>query len=155
MIRMASEDIGLADPRALRLALDAVETYERLGTPEGELALAEACIYLACAAKSNAVYVAYGRARAFVEEDGSRPVPLHIRNAPTRLMKDLGYGKGYRYAHDEPQAYAAGERYLPEGMPDVSFYEPTERGLEAKIAEKLASLRSRDAQTRAKKDDES
>jgi len=155
MIRMASEDIGLADPRALRLALDAVETYERLGTPEGELALAEACIYLACAAKSNAVYVAYGRARAFVEEDGSRPVPLHIRNAPTRLMKDLGYGKGYRYAHDEPQAYAAGERYLPEGMPDVSFYEPTERGLEAKIAEKLASLRSRDAQTRAKKNDES
>jgi putative ATPase len=155
MIRMASEDIGLADPRALRLALDAVETYERLGTPEGELALAEACIYLACAAKSNAVYVAYGRARAFVEEDGSRPVPLHIRNAPTRLMKDLGYGKGYRYAHDEPEAYAAGERYLPEGMPEVSFYEPTERGLEAKIAEKLASLRSRDARTRAKKDDES
>jgi putative ATPase len=155
MIRMASEDIGLADPRALRLALDAVETYERLGTPEGELALAEACIYLACAAKSNAVYVAYGRARAFIEEDGSRPVPLHIRNAPTRLMKDLGYGKGYRYAHDEPEAYAAGERYLPEGMPEVSFYEPTERGLEAKIAEKLASLRSRDAQTRSKKDDQS
>ena len=155
MIRMASEDIGLADPRALRLALDAVETYERLGTPEGELALAEACIYLACAAKSNAVYIAYGRARAFVEEDGSRPVPLHIRNAPTRLMKDLGYGKGYRYAHDEPQAYAAGERYLPDGMPEVSFYEPTERGLEAKIAEKLASLRARDARSQAKKSDES
>jgi putative ATPase len=155
MIRMASEDIGLADPRALRLALDAVETYERLGTPEGELALAEACLYLACAAKSNAVYLAYGRARAFIEEDGSRPVPLHIRNAPTSLMKDLGYGRGYRYAHDEPEAYAAGERYLPEGMPEVSFYEPTERGLEAKIAEKLAALHSRDAQVRPKKDDQS
>jgi len=155
MLRMASEDIGLADPRALRLALDAVETYERLGTPEGELALAQACIYLACAAKSNAVYVAYGKARAFIEEDGSRPVPMHIRNAPTRLMKDLGYGKGYRYAHDEPQAYAAGERYLPDGMPEVSFYEPTERGLEAKIAEKLASLRARDARSQAKKSDES
>jgi len=152
MIRMASEDIGLADPRALRLALDAVETYERLGTPEGELALAEAVIYLACAAKSNAVYVAYGKARAFVAEDGSRPVPLHIRNAPTRLMKDLGYGKGYRYAHDEDDAYAAGERYLPEGMPEVSFYVPTERGLEAKIAEKLAALRKRDAKTRTDED---
>jgi putative ATPase len=149
MIRMATEDIGLADPRALQLALDAVETYERLGTPEGELALAEAVIYLACAAKSNAVYLAYGRARAFIAEDGSRPVPLHIRNAPTRLMKDLGYGKGYRYAHDEDDAYAAGERYLPEGMPEVSFYQPTERGLEAKIAEKLAALRARDAKTRA------
>ena len=145
MIRMASEDIGLADPRALRLALDAVETYERLGTPEGELALAEAAIYLACTAKSNAVYVAYGKARAFIAEDGSRPVPLHIRNAPTRLMKELGYGKGYRYAHDEDDAYAAGERYLPEGMPEVSFYTPTERGLEAKIAERLAALRERDA----------
>jgi putative ATPase len=155
MLRMASEDIGLADPRALRLALDAVETYERLGTPEGELALAQACIYLACAAKSNAVYVAYGKARAFIEEDGSRPVPMHIRNAPTRLMKDLGYGKGYRYAHDEPEAYAVGERYLPDGMPEVSFYEPTERGLEAKISEKLASLRARDAQSQAKKSDES
>jgi putative ATPase len=152
MIRMASEDIGLADPRALRLVLDAVETYERLGTPEGELALAEAVIYLACAAKSNAVYVAYGKARAFIAEDGSRPVPLHIRNAPTRLMKDLGYGKGYRYAHDEDEAYAAGERYLPEGMPEVSFYVPTERGLEAKIAEKLAALRKRDA--KAQEDDE-
>jgi putative ATPase len=148
MIRMASEDIGLADPRALRLALDAVETYERLGTPEGELALAEAAIYLACAPKSNAVYVAYDKARAFIAEDGSRPVPLHIRNAPTRLMKDLGYGKGYRYAHDEEGAYAAGERYLPEGMPDVSFYAPTERGLEAKIAEKLATLRKRDAKAK-------
>jgi putative ATPase len=152
MIRMASEDIGLADPRALRLVLDAVETYERLGTPEGELALAEAVIYLACAAKSNAVYVAYGKARAFIAEDGSRPVPLHIRNAPTRLMKDLGYGKGYRYAHDEDEAYAAGERYLPEGMPEVSFYVPTERGLEAKIAEKLAALRKRDAKARSDED---
>ena len=144
LIRMATEDIGLADPRALRLALDAVETYERLGTPEGELALAEAAIYLACAPKSNAAYVAYGKARAFIEEDGSRPVPMHIRNAPTRLMKKLGYGKGYRYAHDEDDAYAAGERYLPEGMPPVSFYEPTPRGLEGKIAEKLAELRERD-----------
>jgi putative ATPase len=144
LIRMATEDIGLADPRALRLALDAVETYERLGTPEGELALAEAAIYLACAPKSNAAYVAYGKARSFIEEDGSRPVPMHIRNAPTRLMKKLGYGKGYRYAHDEEDAYVAGERYLPEGMPPVSFYEPTSRGLESKIAEKLAELRERD-----------
>jgi putative ATPase len=144
LIRMATEDIGLADPRALRLALDAVETYERLGTPEGELAFAEAAIYLACAPKSNAAYVAYGKARAFIEEDGSRPVPMHIRNAPTRLMKKLGYGKGYRYAHDEEDAYAAGEQYLPEGMPPISFYEPTPRGLEAKIREKLAELRERD-----------
>jgi putative ATPase len=153
MIRMASEDIGLADPRALQLALDAVETYERLGTPEGELALAQAVIYLACAAKSNAVYVAYGRARAFIAEDGSRPVPLRIRNAPTRLMKDLGYGKGYRYAHEEDDAYAAGERYLPEGMPEVSFYVPTNRGLEARIAERLASLRERDGKARSDDDD--
>jgi putative ATPase len=150
MIRMATEDIGLADPRALRIALDAVETYERLGTPEGELALAEAAIYLACAPKSNAVYTAYGQARAFIVEDGSRPVPLHIRNAPTRLMKQLGYGKDYRYAHDEEGAYAAGERYLPDGMPDVEWYRPTDRGLEAKIAEKLASLRERDAKTSPK-----
>jgi putative ATPase len=152
LIRMASEDIGLADPRALRLTLDAVETYERLGTPEGELALAQAVLYLACAPKSNAAYLAYGKARAFIEEDGSRPVPLHIRNAPTRLMKKLGYGKGYRYAHDEDEAYAAGERYLPEGMPAVSFYEPTSRGLEAKIAEKLAALRERDARAKKRED---
>ena len=144
MIRMATEDIGLADPRALRITLDAVETYERLGTPEGELALAQCVVYLACAAKSNAIYTAYGAARAFIAEDGSRPVPLHIRNAPTRLMKKLGYGKGYRYTHDEDDAYAAGERYLPEGMPPVAFYEPTPRGLEAKIREKLAELRERD-----------
>jgi len=128
---MASEDIGLADPRALTQALDAVATYERLGSPEGELALAQCVLYLACAAKSNAVYSAYGAARAFIGEDGSRPVPMRLRNAPTKLMKGLGYGKGYRYAHDEADAYAAGERYLPDDMPDVSFYSPTERGLSA------------------------
>jgi putative ATPase len=150
LVRMAAEDIGLADPRALRLALDACETYERLGTPEGELALAEAAIYLACAPKSNAAYNAYNAARAFVARDGTRPVPLHLRNAPTRLMKELGFGKTYRYAHDEPQAYAAGEDYLPEGMPAVSFYEPTSRGLEGKIGEKLAHLRELDAAVKKK-----
>ncbi len=144
IVRMASEDIGLADPRALRLALDAVETYERLGSPEGELALAQAVLYLACAPKSNAAYVAYNAARDFVRQDGSRPVPPHLRNAPTRLMKELGYGKAYRYAHDEPEAYAAGEDYFPEGMPSVRFYEPTPRGLESKIAERLAYLRELD-----------
>jgi len=144
LIRMASEDVGLADPRALHVALDSVATYERLGSPEGELALAQCVLYLAVAPKSNAVYTAYGAARAFIGEDGSRPVPLRLRNAPTRLMKTLGYAKGYRYAHDEADAYAAGERYLPDDMPDVSFYEPTERGLEARIREKLASLRQRD-----------
>ena len=151
MIRMASEDIGLADPRALSLALSAVETYERLGTPEGELALAEAVLYLACAPKSNAVYTAYGAARAFIAGDGSRPVPLRLRNAPTRLMKQLDYGKGYRYAHDEEGAYAAGERYLPDGMPEITWYEPTERGLEAKIREKLRELRARDHKARDEK----
>jgi putative ATPase len=145
IVRMAIEDIGLADPRALRLALDACETYERLGAPEGELALAQAAIYLACAPKSNAAYVAYNAARDFVKRDGTRPVPLHLRNAPTRLMKELGYGKAYRYAHDEPEAYAAGEDYLPEGMPEVSFYRPTPRGLEGRIGEKLAHLRELDA----------
>ncbi len=144
LIRMASEDIGLADPRALALTLDAVAVYERLGTPEGELALAEAVIYLACASKSNAVYVAYNAARAFIAQDGSRPVPLRLRNAPTRLMKGLGYGKGYRYAHDEEGAYAAGERYFPDAMPEVSWYEPTDRGLEAAIRDKLATLRAQD-----------
>jgi len=144
IIRMASEDIGLADPRALGVALDAAETYERLGTPEGELALAQAAVYLACAPKSNAVYVAYNAARSFVAEDESRPVPLHLRNAPTRLMKKLGHGRDYRYAHDEPDAYAAGERYLPDGMPNVEWYRPTERGLESRIAERLAQLRGRD-----------
>jgi len=151
MVRMAVEDIGLADPRALRVALDACETYERLGSPEGELALAEAAIYLACAAKSNAVYDAYNRARGFVAEDGSRPVPAHLRNAPTKLMKDLGFGRDYRYAHDEADAYAAGENYFPEGMPAVKWYEPTDRGLEAKVAERLAYLRSLDGQMKKKK----
>jgi putative ATPase len=143
LVRMAVEDIGLADPRALRIALDACETYERLGSPEGELALAEATIYLAVAAKSNAVYGAYNAARDFVATDGTRPVPLHLRNAPTGLMKKLGYGKGYRYAHDEPDAYAAGENYLPEGMPALGWYQPTDRGLEAKIREKLAALKGK------------
>ncbi len=148
LVRMAVEDIGLADPRAQRLALDACETYERLGSPEGELALAEAVVYLAVAAKSNAVYNAYNRMRALVREDGSRPVPLHLRNAPTRLMKDLDYGKGYRYAHDEDGGYAAGENYFPEGLPPARFYEPVERGLEIRIAEKLRELRARDAAQR-------
>jgi len=141
IVRMAVEDVGLADPRALRLALDATETYERLGSPEGELALAEAVLYMAVAAKSNAVYNAYNAARAFVSNDGTRPVPLHIRNAPTRLMKDLGYGKDYRYAHDEQDAFAAGENYFPDGMPAVSWYQPAGRGLEGKIREKLDELR--------------
>jgi putative ATPase len=150
MVRMAVEDVGLADPRALRVALDACETYERLGTPEGELALAEAAIYLACAAKSNAVYVAYNQARDFVKEDESRPVPLHLRNAPTKLMKDLGFGKDYRYAQDEPEAYAAGENYFPENMPAVKWYEPTDRGLEEKIRERLAYLRGLDRERKKK-----
>ena len=150
LIRMAAEDIGLADPRALRLALDAAETYERLGSPEGELALAEATVYLACAAKSNAVYNAYNQVRAFVAKDQSRPVPEHLRNAPTQLMKQLGYGKLYRYAHDEPEAYAAGEQYLPDGVGDPGWYQPTPRGLEGKIAEKLAYLRKLDAEAKRK-----
>jgi putative ATPase len=144
LVRMAVEDIGLADPRALEIALNACATYERLGSPEGELALAEAVVFLACAAKSNAVYAAYNAAREFVRQDGSRPVPLHLRNAPTRLMKNLGYGKTYRYAHDEPGAYAAGESYLPEGMAEPGWYQPTSRGLEIRIAEKLAHLRALD-----------
>ncbi len=141
IIRMASEDIGLADPRALTMALNAADVYERLGTPEGELALAQAVVFMAVAAKSNAVYVAYGKARAFVAEHGSDPVPMHLRNAPTRLMKGLGYGRGYRYAHDEPDAFAAGETYFPEGVAE-RFYEPTDRGLEKQIADKLAALRA-------------
>ena len=144
LVRMAIEDIGLADPRALRVALDACETYERLGSPEGELALAEAALYLAAAPKSNAAYVAYNRARELVRKDGSRHVPEHLRNAPTRLMRELGYGKEYRYAHDEPDAYAAGERYLPDGMKDPQLYEPVDRGLEARIRERLDELRKRD-----------
>jgi putative ATPase len=150
LIRMATEDIGLADPRALRLTLDAAETYERLGSPEGDLALAEATVYLACAAKSNAVYNAYNQVRAFVAKDQSRPVPEHLRNAPTKLMKQLGYGKLYRYAHNEPEAYAAGEHYLPEGIGAPGWYQPTPRGLEGKIAEKLAYLRKLDAEAREK-----
>ena len=151
IVRMAVEDVGLADPRALALALDACQTYERLGTPEGELALAQAVIYLACAAKSNAVYVAYNSARGFVSQDLSRPVPPHLRNAPTQLMKSLGFGRDYRYAHDEAGAYAAGENYFPPGMPEVNWYRPSDRGLEAKIAEKLAYLKSRDRAAKSKK----
>ncbi|WP_299071204.1 replication-associated recombination protein A [Accumulibacter sp.] len=151
IIRMAWEDIGLADPRAARIALDAAETFERLGSPEGELALAEAVLYLAMAAKSNAAYLAYNAARAFVSSDGSRPVPVRLRNAPTRLMKDLDYGKNYRYAHDEAGAYAAGESYFPEGMPVVDWYRPVERGLEIRIGEKLAQLRELDRRAREKK----
>ncbi|MDM0090252.1 MULTISPECIES: replication-associated recombination protein A [unclassified Variovorax] len=143
LVRMASEDIGLADPRALRLALDAAEVYERLGTPEGELALAECVIYLAVAPKSNAVYKAYNEVKAFIKKDGTRPVPMHLRNAPTRLMKELDYGKGYRYAHDEEDGFAAGETYLPEGMASPGFYRPVERGLEIRIAEKLRNLQKR------------
>ncbi|MDO8925743.1 MAG: replication-associated recombination protein A [Sideroxyarcus sp.] len=151
IVRMAWEDIGLADPRAIQLCNDAAATYERLGSPEGELALAQAVLYLAVAAKSNAGYVAYNAARAFISQDGSREVPLHLRNAPTKLMKQLDYGKDYRYAHDEAGGYAAGENYFPDGMPEVSFYEPTERGLEAKIAEKLAHLRQLDKAAKDKK----
>ena len=148
LIRMATEDIGLADPRALQLTLNAADTYERLGSPEGELALAEATIFLACAAKSNAAYKAYNAAKAFVSKDTSRPVPEHLRNAPTQLMRQLGYGKLYRYAHDEPDAYAAGETYLPEGIPEPNWYQPTPRGLEGKIGEKLAFLRQLDVEAR-------
>ena len=144
LIRMASEDIGLADPRALRQALDASEAYERLGTPEGELALAQCVLYLAVAPKSNAAYVAYGTARSFIANDGSRPVPMRLRNAPTTMMKSMGFGEGYRYAHDEEGAYAAGETYLPDDMKPQQFYAPTERGLESRIRERLAALRTRD-----------
>jgi putative ATPase len=145
IVRMAWEDIGLADPRAIQLANDAAQTYERLGSPEGELALAQAVIYLAVAAKSNAGYAAYNAVRAFVAQDSSREVPLHLRNAPTKLMKQLDYGRDYRYVHNEAGGYAAGENYFPDGMPEVSFYQPTDRGLEGKIAEKLARLRELDA----------
>ena len=141
LIRMASEDIGLADPRALQLALDAADTYERLGTPEGELALAQCVIYLAVAPKSNAVYKAFNEAKALVKKDGTRPVPMHLRNAPTQLMKDLDYGKNYRYAHDEEGGFAAGERYWPDGMAAPQFYRPVERGLEIRIADKLRELK--------------
>ena len=151
VLRMASEDIGNADPRGLQIALNAWDAFERLGAPEGELMLAQAVVYLACAPKSNAVYVALGAVRADVQRYGSLEVPLHLRNAPTRLMKDLNYGKDYRYAHDEADAYAAGERYFPDGMPEAVYYQPVERGLEIKIGEKLAALRAADAKTRREK----
>ena len=146
LIRMASEDIGNADPRALRLCLDAAETYERLGSPEGELTLAQAVVYLAIAPKSNAVYNAYNQVRALIKQDSSRPVPVHLRNAPTRLMKELGYGKAYRYAHDFIGAYVAGEQYLPDGLEDQRFYEPVPRGLEIKIGARMDELRRLDAE---------
>jgi putative ATPase len=148
IVRMAWEDIGIADPRAMQLCNDAAATYERLGSPEGELALAQAVIYIAMAPKSNAGYNAYNEARAFVKHDRSREVPVHLRNAPTRLMKELGYGHEYRYAHDEPYAYAAGETYLPEGMAEPGWYRPTDRGLEGKIGEKLKWLRELDDEAR-------
>ncbi len=142
-MRMASEDIGNADPRALTMALEACMVYERLGSPEGELAIAQAIIFMSCAAKSNAVYTAYQAASEDVKAQGSLEVPLHLRNAPTRLMKEIGYGKGYRYAHDEPDAYAAGERYFPDGMPERRYYTPVPRGLEIRIAEALEARRNR------------
>ena len=144
IVRMAWEDIGLADPRGAQIALQAAETYERLGSPEGELALANAVLYLASTAKSDAAYRAYNQARAFVSADESRPVPMHLRNAPTRLMKELGHGAGYRHAHDETGAYAAGVNYLPEGLPAIAWYQPADRGLEARIRERLAQLRKLD-----------
>ena len=146
LVRMATEDIGLADPRALRLALDAAEVYERLGSPEGELALAEAAAYLAIAPKSDAVYRAWNAVRELVRSDGTRPVPMHLRNAPTKLMKQLGHGAGYRHAHDEAGGFAAGERYLPEGLARTRFYEPAPRGLEQRIGERLAELRGLDSE---------
>lgn len=147
IVRMAWEDIGLADPRAMQIANDAATTFERLGSPEGELALAQAVIYLAVAAKSNAGYMAYKQARAFVKQDKSREVPIHLRNAPTKLMSELGYGKAYRYAHDEPHAYAAGENYFPDGIEKPDWYQPVPRGLELKIADKLAFLRKLDQES--------
>ena len=145
IVRMAWEDVGIADPRAMQIANDAAATFERLGSPEGELALAQATIYLAMAPKSNAGYMAYNRAKAFVKQDQSREVPVHLRNAPTKLMKELGYGHDYRYAHDEPNAYAAGETYLPDGMPEPGWYQPVDRGLELKVGEKLRTLKQWDA----------
>jgi putative ATPase len=147
-VRIASEDIGNADPRALTLSLEACAVYERLGSPEGELAIAQAIVFMACAAKSNAVYTAFGAAMEDASTLGSLEVPLHLRNAPTRLMKEIGYGKGYRYAHDEPDAYAAGERYLPEGLPERRYYVPAARGLEIKIGEALKARRDRDKNPR-------
>lgn len=151
IVRMAVEDIGIADPRAQTMALEACQIYERLGSPEGELALSNAVIYLAVAAKSNAAYMAYNQAKAFVANDKSRPVPLHLRNAPTKLMKALDYGKEYRYAHNEPGAYAAGEDYFPDDLEAIRFYEPTPRGLEGKISEKMSHLRALDEEARSKR----
>ncbi len=148
IVRMAWEDIGLADPRAMQIANDAASTYERLGSPEGELALAQAVIYLSVAAKSNAGYMAYNQAKAFVKQDKSRTVPIHLRNAPTKLMKELGHGHAYRYAHDEPNAYAAGENYFPEGVQEPGWYQPVPRGLELKIGEKLAQLKRWDREAK-------
>lgn len=152
LVRAATEDIGLADPRALTLALNACEVFERLGSPEGELALAQVTLYLACAPKSNAAYVAYKQAQAFIREDISRPVPAHLRNAPTKLMRKMGYGAAYRYAHDEPESYAAGENYFPEGVRDIQFYRPTAHGLEIRIGEKLAYLRTLDEKAKKRTD---
>jgi putative ATPase len=151
VVRMASEDIGNADPRALSIALNAWETQERLGSPEGELAIAQAVLYLACAPKSNAVYTAYKAVMQDIQESGTHEIPVHLRNAPTRLMKELGYGHAYRYAHDEPDAYAAGENYFPETLPAKRYYYPVERGLEIKIAEKLGRLRALDRQAKSGK----
>jgi putative ATPase len=151
-LRMASEDIGNADPRALTMALEACAVYERLGSPEGELAIAQAIVFMACAAKSNAVYAAYNAATDDANSLGSLEVPLHLRNAPTRLMKEIGYGKGYRYAHDEPGGYAAGERYFPDDMPDRRYYVPASRGLEIKIGEALEARRARDRDAKNAKD---
>lgn len=148
LIRMATEDIGLADPRALRITLDACDTYERLGSPEGELALAQATLYLACAPKSNAAYLAYKKAKSYISQDQSRRVPIHLRNAPTKLMKEMGFGQEYQYAHDYPDAYVPGENYFPEDMPDIHFYQPTRFGLEQKIQDKLAYLRNLDKQVK-------
>jgi putative ATPase len=151
LVRAAVEDIGLADPRALGVALDASQTYERLGSPEGELALAQAALYLACAPKSNAAYLAYNKARSLISEDQSRRVPEHLRNAPTRLMREMGYGRDYRYAHDDSEAYAAGENYFPEGLPEPKFYQPSNRGFEISISERLAHLRELDIQAKKKR----
>jgi putative ATPase len=150
LIRAAVEDVGLADPRALQISLDACETYKRLGSPEGELALAQATLYLASAPKSNAAYLAYNKTLSFIKSDQSRQVPGHLRNAPTKLMKDLGIGREYRYPHDNPEAYAAGESYLPDGIQDLKLYQPTTRGLEGKISEKLAYLHELDKHTQKK-----
>lgn len=155
IVRMASEDIGNADPRALRIALDAWDTYERLGSPEGELAIAQAVSYMACAPKSNAVYMAFKAVMQDVKESGSEPVPVHLCNAPTKLMKELGYGRDYRYAHDEPEAYAAGEQYFPDNMQERQYYQPVDRGLEIKIREKLDHLRELDERWRKEHGEES